>query len=180
MASIIQPSDFFGDISLAQIGQVSVQVDVQAYIDKFENEYLLKMLGYETKLRLEAGTLDDVKNGKEYRSRFEPNVLIKWRGLVIKDKASPIASYIYCKYIQDQWSRTTGVGEKKLKAQNATVASPNSKLISQWNWMVERNRELMDFLLSNQTTYPEFYNYYMSSFWTVSGFELTIATHGVF
>jgi hypothetical protein len=179
MASIIIPSNFYGDLTIAQVGNTSVQGDIQKYIDKFEQEYLLNLLGYELKKRFDANGADDIKNGKEYTSRFS-NLLAKWIGLTFVNSASPIASYIYCKYQLDQQTKSTPVGEKKLQAQNSNNSNANDKITRQWNWMVDRNRELVDFLMSDQENYPEFVRWFYSYEWIDKGLPLVTYTHNIF
>lgn len=179
MASIIIPSNFYGDLTLAQIGNTSVQSDVQKYIDKFEQEYLFNLLGYSTKKSLDAGALNILKEGVEYISRFN-NLLSKWIGLNFQNNASPIASYIYCKYMIDNQTKTTPAGEKNVQAINAATSNANRKIMNQWNWMVDRNRELIDYLMSNQDIYPDFVSYFNSYFWLSNGQQLLSYAHNVF
>lgn len=75
-------------------------------------------------------------------------------------KKSLIANYVYWHWMADQATVTTGTGEKSSTAANAVDASPARKMVRAWNQMVDWNWELIEFLLSNPTDYPEFQNYY--------------------
>jgi len=75
-------------------------------------------------------------------------------------KKSLIANYVYWHWMADQSTVTTGTGEKASAAANAVDVSPARKMVRAWNQMVKWNCELVEFLLSNPTDYPEFQNYY--------------------
>lgn len=70
-------------------------------------------------------------------------------------KLSPIAYYVYYNYMRSQISNTGGTGEAILDNDNATNVSPGIKMASAYNKMVHINRELFDFLFTNQASYPD-------------------------
>lgn len=175
MATIIDTTYFYEELSIAQLTEASVQSTVTRFIQKLEPEFLRDLLGYALYKAFETGRVaetpdakwTDLLSGKEYTNRR--GELTKWRGLrevVVAPQTtptviagvyrSPIAAYVYWHYMRHNATVTTGSGEKKLKAINAEVASPAEKIARAWNSMVEYNQELVEFLLSNAATYPEF------------------------
>lgn len=165
MATTIDTSYFYYDLSIAQLTEASVNSTVQRFIDRHEPKLLQDLLGYELYKNYKTG-IDasdqkyiDIRDGKEYTNRA--GKLAKWRGLKEPSlKQSLIANYVYFQYIKNEASSTTGTGEKVAKAQNAADASPRYKLARAWNQMVEWNCELVEFLLSNESNYPEFLYHY--------------------
>lgn len=165
--ALIDTSYFYGDLSIAQITTEPVEASVKRFIALYETEVLTNLLGYELYKNYLAGVAantqkyKDIRDGKEYTNRA--GRLTKWRGLVQKygtEKFSPVANYVYFHWLRDQASTTTGTGEKSSNAQNATSVSPRYKMARAWNQMVQWNCELVEFLLSNQSDYPEFLNHY--------------------
>lgn len=174
---IIDTTYFYGELSIAQITDASISGTVTRFINQYEPKILMDLFGYELYKNYKAG-IDatdqkyvDIRDGKEYTNRA--GKLTKWRGLketitapvtgppaVAGQYQSLIANYVYYHYIRNEVSATTGTGEKTLNAQNAATASPRFKLARAWNQMVDWNCELVEFLLANETDYPEFLYHY--------------------
>lgn len=72
---------------------------------------------------------------------------------------SPIADYVYYWYLRNNNTQTAAMGEVAGQAENATKVSPGYKMAKAWNDMVAKNRILREFLLVNNTIYPEYQNY---------------------
>lgn len=164
----IDASYFYGPLAIAQITEQSVIDDIANYIAKYEPEFLRALFGYQLSKAIQDpanATVDKYKNiisGVEYTNWF--GIPDKWRGLqetMPNEKfKSAIANYVYCFYLNDKITETTGTGEKVASAQNAETASPRAKIARAWNEMVAWNKELIDYLVYNQTTYPEWFVYY--------------------
>lgn len=182
MANLIDTSFFYGDLSIAQITDAPVANAVNRVINEREPELLLAFFGYELYKNYLAGITANtpkyiyLRDGNEFTNIFRAGKLDKWRGLketVVAPVTGPpavagqyrslIANYVYCRYMENNATQTTGTGEKKSNAQNAVDASPRGKIARAWNQMVTWNIELMHFILSNQADYPEFLSYYGSS-----------------
>lgn len=177
MANLVDTSFFYGDLSIAQITDTAVANTVNRVINEREPELLLALFGYELYKNYQAGIIAetqkyiDIRDGKEYTNRA--GRLTKWRGLketVVEPVVGPpavagqyrslIANYVYYWHMRNNATVSTGTGEKTSKAQNAADASPRQKMSSAWNQMVQWNWELVEFIISNDTDYPEFLNYY--------------------
>lgn len=165
----IDTSYFFADLMIAGKSDASVSSSLTMFIDEQEARLLEYLLGYELyklyKAGIAAGTPDAkwtaIRDGKEYTNRS--GVLTKWKGLRFTDgtaKKSLIANYVYWHWLQNEASNTTASGEKVAKTGGAMEASPVHKMVRAWNQMVNWNKELIEFLLTNDTDYPEFQNQY--------------------
>jgi hypothetical protein len=162
MGKIIDTTVFFGELSIAQITDAAVASTINRLINQYEPEVLADLLGYTLSQGVlttpPVGRFADLVNGKEYTNKHgEP---VKWRGIkeAIGENQyrSLVANYVYVKHMVNNWSVTTGTGEKKGKAENATDDSPRLKIARAWNEMVNWNRELVDFLNAFPEVYPEF------------------------
>ena len=91
-------------------------------------------------------------------------------------KKSLIANYIYCQWMRDQYTQSSGIGEVVTKAENATVVSPYQKIIYAWNEMFDIVVELMCYLESKQSVYPEWYypdkHKALNKFWRINSFGI--------
>lgn len=155
-------SYFYGNLAIPQIGtEKSVQNEVQRFIEQYEPEYLELIFGYAFKKLYDAGIVAntsiylDIQNGKEYTNLA--TIVLKWKGLVrTTPVASPIANYIYFKYMQYHASYSTGSGGKVINVPSTAHVGDTDKMALAWSEMVEANWQLRDFLLSNRDTYPDY------------------------
>lgn len=167
----IDTTYFYGPLSIAQLSQAAVRSTVQAFINEYEAQLLHQLLGPELYLAYKSGITGavqkyiDIRDGKEYTNKAGQQV--KWCGLAFTEGTAPyetklslIANYVYFHYRADNATQTTGTGEKNAEAKNATEASPRRKMVKAWNQMVEWNEQLVEFLIANDTIYPEFLSYY--------------------
>lgn len=160
--SLIDISYFVGELNIPNRGNTLVIERINFFIDRYEKEFLYKILGVgcfnDFIAGINASTPEtkwtNLKNGCEFINTY--NVLDKYYGLVNNVKKSPIAYYVYYHFLRDGYTQTAGIGEVKANAENATVVSPAGKMISAWNEMVDLNRSLLDFLYVNGTDYPKY------------------------
>lgn len=182
MQNLISISFFVGDLNIPNTDTTSIEERVNYFINKYESALLKDVLGYDLWKAftegLEEVSVDqkwiDLRDGKEYVSLNGRNK--KWRGLVetvvapVEEdlEADPvvqavagqyqsfIANYIYYWYQRFNLSQSTGIGEVKTNAENATNADASHKMVTAWNEMVDWIKELIDFLDSDtDSLYPE-------------------------
>lgn len=173
----IDTTYFEGELSMGQITSAPVIAAVNLFIQKYEDDLLTKLLGYELYKAYKAGiavtpTPDvkwtELRDGKEYTN--SNGRLLKWNGLKFSNgslKQSLIANYVYFQYLKDNISFTMGAGEAKPKSSSSDNVNPYPKMVRAWNEMVEWNWQLIEFLDEHEATYPEwdndgypFYGYY--------------------
>ena len=148
---IITPSYFTGPIAIANGQDVAPNsellgngVKLQDFIDRYEREALISVLGYQlaeaftsqfthdpnTNTWTFNGTKgdkwDELLNGKEYSVSGKD---YRWRGLTYavakwgnggSELESLLAYYVYCKFIEDDYLNHTGTGFQREDAVNAT------------------------------------------------------------
>lgn len=153
---LIDKSYFFGDISIGQLSEQSVQDSLELFIKQYEPELLTRLLGYETYKQI--GDNDqkwkDLKEGTEY-TNYDGKAA-KWNGLYDNTtKISVIAYYVYCQYMENQLTATGGAGEGKVQMQNAIAVTNGRKIRKAWNLMVKQNWQLVRYLYSRRDVYTE-------------------------
>lgn len=162
MPNIIDSTFFDGtEISIPNTTQPSILESLNGFIDKYEKECLIKLLGYPLYVAFIENMADqrmvDLLEGVDYQLNGK---LTNWQGLVHDTNLSLIASYIYWFYQKSNATHTTGLGTAKMNIAAAISVSPAEKMLSAWNWM---NSEVMSMVLflrnqkiDNVRVYPEF------------------------
>lgn len=145
MATIIAPTDFKGENTIAQLEQINVSETVQWFIDKYEPKFLLQLLGADLLAEFREGLLLAPPDNAIWISlRDETNL------------KQMIVNYVYFYYMQFQTTQNAGTGTVKPKTDNSTQVSGIDKYIRSWNEMVEDAR-LFDL---STDTYPSWVRVY--------------------
>lgn len=136
---------FVGDISLPGSVLSGSLANIDNYIDKYEKEVLIDLLGYTLYKELAAQkTADslDLKwtafvNGAEYTVSYNgADHTVKWNGIVNDDKISFLAYYVYFHFLRDNVTSTTLIGEVLNKNENSTRITPADKMVYAYNRFV--------------------------------------------
>lgn len=98
----------------------------------------------------------DLLEGKEF-TYYE--TLHKWGGFSNTLLQSPIANYVYYRYMENKATDNTLVGTTVQKVDNNARVNSVQKMIDAWNSMVDMNQNLWRFLNENKSTYPEWKAY---------------------
>ncbi len=158
---LIDTSYFQGKIEVGQKSDPAVALKLNQYISIYEPEFLACLLGYS----FYKAFIDGVTAGPAYQLlRDGGDVYTNRAGYAELStglrnatlKTSPIANYVYWKYMSDTFSFTTGSGEKELIADRAVAANASWKMVRAWNQMVDWNLAIVDYLEVKQENYPLF------------------------
>lgn len=150
------------------IDKISLPTDSDAYlnklnrfIEKAQRKYLKQILGYElyTLFVAELPTPTtqryiDILEGREF-TRQDTGNTDKWTGLSNTDLESFLAYFTYVDYTDDSVSSASGTGVTNNEYENAIQISPITKQVPAYNDGVDHYNLLYDFLLANESTYPE-------------------------
>ena len=160
MALLTTYQDFVGIIELPNTSPTLAGGEVLAFsIAKFEPLYLKTILGYELYELFQAnigagsGIYHTLREGGQYTDLNGD--LGYWNGFNTVGY-NPIANFIYFKHQSEQFSNTTGVGERRADAENMSMGNPSYKMVRAWNEMVDYNLQLHDFIISNSDDYPTY------------------------
>lgn len=115
---------------------------IKSFIEWYEPEYLRKLLG-------EKLYNDFLVNGEsEQWEEFKKRIVVE--NSVVK--YSPIANYVYFHLVRNSQSTATINGVKKDGESN--LVNPTAKLVSAWNDMVYKTRDLYTWLCKNFHNVP--------------------------
>ncbi len=164
MANLIYSSFFIRNLNLVNVSKTEIAERITSFIDKYEKECLIKILGYPLYTLAVAGPwavgrMKDIKDGADW---IDCNgVTQHWQGLVHDTNISLLANYIYF-YIQEASStQTSGVNTNVPKGQNSQVISPADKMSHAWSFFSSEVFDLISFLWNKKDgngvrVYPEF------------------------
>ena len=145
--TLIDSTYFVGEINIPTLPATDTSL-TQA-IAQYEKEILISLLGYKLYSLLQADLVlglpqtqkyIDLVNGKEFSHTYGGNTYtIKWEGLVNSVKQSPIAYYVFFKYVERDVTRLYGTGVSMAESKEGWQrANPVNKMCAAW----ERMREL--------------------------------------
>lgn len=150
-------------------GESSDLTEFKTFTGLEEVKYLRGFFGYElAKIIIEAldaflgvsatplpARIADIINGAEFTDWY--GRLQKWEGLKRPtDLESPIADYVYYHWRRMKISDTTISGEMVNDPESSTDIGAGQKMCTNWNYGVDQNIILHDFMRANSATYPEF------------------------
>ncbi len=140
MANLIDSTYFKGEILLTN--KTALADYITEAITRYEKEILISLLGYKTyKAMIAAPETEPYKSlieGAEFELTFDGiTQLQKWEGLKNTDKESLIAYYVYYKYQERTFTRSSGVNVVRPKAEAAETTTSLWKMINAWNRMIE-------------------------------------------
>ena len=147
MAQLIDYTYFSGPISLPASALSGDFADIDDFIEKYEKEALIDLLGNTLYIELKAEIdatpqtfttkWDRLVNGYAYTEDYAGDEhTVSWNGLVNTEKESLLAYYIYFKYVKFHVSHTASIGEVLLKGENSDRHQLNLKLVNAWNEFV--------------------------------------------
>lgn len=120
------------------------QKQLDIFICKYEKQFLIKLLGnnlYEKFFK--------EMSRNNIKSIPEEWIILKNKLFNCSEWISPAANYVYYWYLGNDMSSTSGVGEVRVMANNATLVSSLPKMIKAWNEMVDMNVEFEKWVWDN-------------------------------
>lgn len=157
MANLINTTYFANGIDLPQRADDEINsVDINAYIEQYEPEFLQRAWGYSFYKLYTANSsaqrFQDLVGGKDY---VVDGITYRWNGLINSQKISPIAYYVYWMYRKYNATHTANTAETVSNVENSTTVSPIDKQVAAWREMVKLVKSMYAYLHANADTYPE-------------------------
>lgn len=145
---ILDLTYFHDEIQIAQRSQIDVQDSIKYFIDKYEPEILIRLLGKQLYQDFVVGL-------------GQSTVAQKW--LTLKDwlfnstlKTSPVANYIYTKYQDFTETKSVGLGNGQSLSENVKVVTPVRNITRAWNEMCNQFQEVHEHIRENIDDYPDY------------------------
>lgn len=150
--------------AIPNLGQANIKAQLNNYLDIYDEEYRVKVLGQQLNDEYIAGLEVqppedieqrwlDLRDGAEFQYG---GITYKWKGFLRATKASPIANYVMWHIVRDGNDLLTGIGVVKSESENSVAYSPMHRMVNIWNQMVDDNRMLALFIYANRSDYPNY------------------------
>jgi len=166
--ALIDVTYFNGVLKLANLDTTYVVARLNEFINWYEYDLLERLLGRALHSAFITGlavvpTPETrwlvLRDGAAF-TNIRTGAADAWPGFLYTTqpgsvKKSSIAAYVYCKYNADQQTQTLALGEAAAKAELAERTTPAFKTTVAWNMLAADVRKLVDYLDSNEATYPE-------------------------
>lgn len=160
--SIVNPSDFLGKFEVSQ--NALVKQKLQGYIDLYEDQYMMDLLGVELYNEYKAGLAilppdplyvklsdpfaEDTKYGCFENGR---------KVLISKGVKNMLLGFIYWEFYKDDFSAVSTNGHGKPTPENSTNSTTFlSALYTRYNESIDTYRSIQEYINQNRNLYPKY------------------------
>ena len=157
---------YIPNISGSSVTETANLLQLQIAIAKYETYFLRQMLGDDFYDMYAAGVTAETERWLDLQGELYVENETLGVGF------SPVANYVYCKFMQSQQSLTLVHGEAKARHENMEMFTPREKIVIAWNEMVRMINDLYNYLDENQSTYPEFDMSDVETFERINSFDI--------
>lgn len=140
---LIDKTHFFDTLSIDH-NAVGASDKLYRYIDVYQQEYLVKLLGAE--------------NVNTFINNINDPLFATLKSLLVSP-ISPIACYVFTKFQRDNLIKATSMGDSKSISENSTLASQSFRIVEAWNIMVGKNNEIVKYMIRNRKDLSEQLSY---------------------
>ena len=155
MNNLVTIANFVGDRFIPNLSKYETEFNTN-YIAPYQKDVLIKLLGFDLYLQFEAGLSVETPEQKWIDlcdgSTYQVNGINK-QNAGVKDI---IAYYVYCKWVSANFEELSGHGVINTTTENAEKISPENKITSAWNNMLNYYYLTYNFIIENETDYPNF------------------------
>jgi len=137
----------YGNLEIANYDQTDVLAKLNFFIDKYEKNILIELLGYDLYNAFFSDFSEgapvtqkykDLLNGIDYTIDYNGDTYdMHWNGLINSEKDSLLSSFIYYWYMRQTTQPNTGIGVVLNQAENALMQSASRKMSLAWSQGVE-------------------------------------------
>lgn len=156
MAKFVNIGDFKDKFELST-GMYS-NSKLQDYIDRYEDIYLVELLGVELYNQFIAD-LDPnyIPQDAKFLKIFEPfNEQISFTLMISRGMKDMLIGFIYFQYLKDLITKTTNVGVTKAQEQNSKVITSHTTIYGRYNESIKTYNAIQEYILLSMNDYSDF------------------------
>lgn len=156
MARFVNSSDFKDKFEVST--GVYSNNKIQDYIDRYEDIYLVELLGVELYNQFIADLdTNNVPQDPKFIKLFEPfNEQISFTLMISRGMKDMLIGFIYFQYLKDLITQTTSVGVTKPQEQNSKVITSHTTIYGRYNESVKTYNAIQEYILFSMTDYADF------------------------
>jgi hypothetical protein len=157
MAFILDTEDFAEGRNKVSFNGYQAE-NLQWYIDKYEREYLIDVLG----VQLYDLFITDLSGGVPvtpiYTAIFESiATVVDERNLVNRGMKEMLKGFVFFHYVRDDMFKQTPTGAKSSKSDNSmNVTLTSLNIQGRFNDSVDDSRVIQEYIKDNETDYPTY------------------------
>jgi hypothetical protein len=159
--SILLNTDFTGKyhIALTKFNDN----DIDAYIEKYEKKYLMKLLGVELyNLFIDELDLNNPPVNPIYKVIFDPLSFDDGCDIVVSNGMKEmLKGFIYFHWVFDEQQQQTPIGTTKQSSENSQVLNITGLSVTRFNEGVETYKAIQRYIELNQSDYIAFNGQYL-------------------
>jgi len=153
MTNFVTVANFTGDRNIPVNDKYLT--DFNNFITKYQKEILIKLLGYDLYLAFEAGlAVEPTPDSKWTNLRDGSTYVVSGINHQNPGLIDIVAYYVYCKHVSTNFEQYSALGVYASNVEGGTVVSPENKITSGWNNMLNYYYMVYDFISNNETDYP--------------------------
>lgn len=159
MGIFVYSSDFYSDGKFELVTGLysSNNSKIDKYIERYEKDYLMELLGVELCTLFLADTPGNVPTSDKYKKIFNPFYeQISFTYMNSKGIKDMLIGFIYFQYLKDLITETTPVGVVKPQEQNSKVITAHTPIYLKYNESIKTYNAIQEYILFNMNDYPEF------------------------
>lgn len=171
---ILDKSYFIGELDIPT-NNANIEPSLNYFIEKYEKQFLVGILGYELYLLFAAAYMID-PIATPYKELLEGDnyeyegVIYRWEGLketiiepdpnndppIVGKYRSIIANYVYYRWMRDKDLQNVGIGVVATKAENSTKVSSASKAVRAMSELRISMRSYIQYMDYKAGTYEKY------------------------
>lgn len=156
MARFVNIGDFENKFELSS-GMYSNN-KIQEYIDRYEDIYLVELLGVELYNQFIADLdVNNIPQDAKFIKLFNPfNEQISFTLMISRGMKDMLIGFIYFQYLKDLITQTTSVGVTKAQEQNSKVITSHTTIYGRYNESIKTYNAIQEYILFNMNDYADF------------------------
>lgn len=156
MAKFVNEADFIDKFELST-GMYS-NTKIQDYIDRYEEQYLIQLLGVELYNQFIADLdIDNIPQDVKFLKIFEPfNEQISFTLMMSRGMKDMLVGFIYFEYLKDLITKTTSVGVTKPQEQNSKIITSHTTIYGRYNESINTYKAIQEYILLSMNDYADF------------------------
>lgn len=167
MSTYLTPDDFVGEYAIAQ-GFADEGAKIQEYIDTYERQYLIRLLGAELYDIFNTGYANaEADYVKLYEVLYFDSELL-CRPFISEGMEIMLKGFVYSHFRKQDLGVATTNGQVEMKPEGGKLAKDEySNIIALYNKSVKTSCAIRQYILENLTTYPTYKGVELQFTWLV-------------
>lgn len=164
--SFLTPNDFIGRFAIPQPFNGDAG-KLQSYIDHYETEYLVKLLGAELHTLFLAGYANDEEIYVKLYDAFNFDSEAECKPMISYGMEQMLKGFIYVHFNNGDLETPTSAGNIRIEPEAGTKTIDETTLYRTYNEAIGTYKTIRAYILENDNDYPSFKGIYLGLTWVI-------------